>query len=186
MEQLRKDRDALIVTEIPYQINKAHMVERIAELIREKKIEGVSDLRDESNREGIRIVFELRRDAVPDVVLNQLWRHTSLQSSFAANIIALNGGRPEVLTLKDILRAFIDFREEVVTRRTKFRLNKARDSAHVQVGLAIAVANIDEVIRLDPHLARCGRGARGTDGALVAGARHVAADRAHRRSAPCA
>ncbi len=148
MEQLRKDRDALIVTEIPYQINKAHMVERIAELIREKKIEGVSDLRDESNREGIRIVFELRRDAVPDVVLNQLWRHTSLQSSFAANIIALNGGRPEVLTLKDILRAFIDFREEVVTRRTKFRLNKARDSAHVQVGLAIAVANIDEVIRL--------------------------------------
>src|SRR6476646_5941907 len=108
MEQLRKDRDALIVTEIPYQINKAHMVERIAELIREKKIEGVSDLRDESNREGIRIVFELRRDAVPDVVLNQLWRHTSLQSSFAANIIALNGGRPEVLTLKDILRAFID------------------------------------------------------------------------------
>jgi len=148
MEQLRKDRDALIVTEIPYQINKAHMVERIAELIREKKIEGVSDLRDESNREGIRIVFELRRDAVPDVVLNQLWRHTSLQSSFAANIIALNGGRPEVLTLKDILRAFIDFREEVVTRRTKFRLNKARDSAHMQVGLAIAVANIDEVIRL--------------------------------------
>src|SRR6478736_4426428 len=148
MEQLRKDRDALIVTEIPYQINKAHMVECIAELIREKKIEGVSDLRDESNREGIRIVFELRRDAVPDVVLNQLWRHTSLQSSFAANIIALNGGRPEVLTLKDILRAFIDFREEVVTRRTKFRLNKARDSAHVQVGLAIAVANIDEVIRL--------------------------------------
>ncbi len=148
MEQLRKDRDALIVTEIPYQINKAHMVERIAELFREKKIEGVSDLRDESNREGIRIVFELRRDAVPDVVLNQLWRHTSLQSSFAANIIALNGGRPEVLTLKDILRAFIDFREEVVTRRTKFRLNKARDSAHVQVGLAIAVANIDEVIRL--------------------------------------
>jgi len=148
MEQLRKDRDALIVTEIPYQINKAHMVERIAELIREKKIEGVSDLRDESNREGIRIVFELRRDAVPDVVLNQLWRHTSLQSSFAANIIALNGGRPEVLTLKDILRAFIDFREEVVTRRTKFRLNKARDSAHVQVGLAIAVANSDEVIRL--------------------------------------
>jgi DNA gyrase subunit A len=148
VEQIRKDRDALIVTEIPYQINKAHMVERIAELIREKKIEGVSDLRDESNREGIRIVFELRRDAVPDVVLNQLWRYTSLQSSFAANVIALNGGRPEVLTLKDILRAFIDFREEVVTRRTKFRLGKARDSAHVQVGLAIAVANIDEVIRL--------------------------------------
>jgi DNA gyrase subunit A len=148
VEQIRKDRDALIVTEIPYQVNKAHMVERIAELIREKKIEGVSDLRDESNREGIRIVFELRRDAVADVVLNQLWRYTALQSSFGANMIALNGGRPEVLTLKDILRAFIDFREEVVTRRTKFRLNKARDSAHVQVGLAIAVANIDEVIRL--------------------------------------
>src|SRR5438270_12634292 len=108
----------------------------------------VSGLCDESNREGIRVVFDLRRDAVADVVLNQLWRHTALQSSFGANMIAPNGGRPEVLTLKDILRAFIDFREEVVTRRTKFRLGKARDSAHVQVGLAIAVANIDEVIRL--------------------------------------
>jgi len=148
LEPIRKDREALIVTEIPYQVNKANLVERIAELVREKKIEGISDLRDESSREGLRIVIELRRDAVSDVVLNQLWRYTALQSSFGANIIALNGGRPEVLTLKDILRAFIDFREEVVTRRTKFRLNKARDSAHVQVGLAIAVANIDEVIRL--------------------------------------
>jgi DNA gyrase subunit A len=119
VEQIRKDREALIVSEIPFQVNKAHMVERIAELIREKKIEGVSDLRDESNREGIRVVFELRRDAVADVVLNQLWRYTALQSSFGANMIALNGGRPEVLTLKDILRAFIDFREEVVTRRLR-------------------------------------------------------------------
>ncbi len=148
METLRKDREAIIVTEIPYQVNKAALVERIAELVREKKIEGISDLRDESSRDGMRIVIELRREAVPEVVLNQLWRFTAMQTNFPVNMIALNGGRPELLTLHDVLRAFIDFRETVVTRRTKHRLGKARDSAHLQVGLAIAVANIDEVIRL--------------------------------------
>ncbi len=148
VEELRKDREALIVSEIPYQVNKATLIERIAELVREKRIEGIADLRDESDREGMRIVIELKRDAVADVVLNQLWRFTALQSSFGANMIALNGGRPEMLTLHDMLRAFLDFREDVVTRRTKFLLAKARDNAHIQVGLAIAVANIDEVIRL--------------------------------------
>jgi DNA gyrase subunit A len=148
VEELRKDREALIVSEIPYQVNKATLIERIAELVREKRIEGIADLRDESDREGMRIVIELRRDAVADVVLNQLWRFTAMQSSFGANMIALNGGRPEMLTLADMLRAFLDFREDVVTRRTKYLLAKARDNAHLQVGLAIAVANIDEVIRL--------------------------------------
>jgi len=148
VEEMRNNRSALIVTEIPYQVNKATLVERIAELVREKKIEGISDLRDESDRDGMRIVIELKREAVPDVVLNQLYRFTAMQSSFGVNMIALNGGKPEMLTLKDVLRAFVDFREEVVTRRTKHRLAKARDNAHLQVGLAIAVANIDEVIRL--------------------------------------
>ncbi len=148
IEEIRKDRQALIVTEIPYQVNKSVLQERIAELVKEKRVEGISDMRDESDRDGMRIVIELRRDAVPDVVINQLYRHSALQTSFGCNVIALNGNRPETLTLPDILRAFVDFREEVVTRRTKFRLNKARDSAHLQVGLAIAVANIDEVIRL--------------------------------------
>jgi DNA gyrase subunit A len=148
VESLRKEREALIVTEIPYQVNKATLIEKIAELVREKKLEGISDLRDESDRDGMRIVIELKRDAVTDVVLNQLWRFTAMQSSFGCNMIALNGGRPELLNIRDFLVAFIDFREEVVTRRTKFRLNKARDAAHLQVGLAIAVANIDEVIHL--------------------------------------
>ncbi len=148
IETLRKDREAIIFTEIPYQVNKAALIERIAELVKEKKIEGIADLRDESDRDGMRIVIELKREAVSDVVLNQLWRHTSLQSSFPVNMIALNGGRPELMTLHDVLRAFVDYRETVVTRRTKFRLTKARDNAHLQVGLAIAVANIDEVIRL--------------------------------------
>jgi DNA gyrase subunit A len=148
IETLRKDREAIIVTEIPYQVNKAALVERIAELVREKKIEGISDLRDESSRDGMRIVIELRREAVAEVVLNQLWRFTAMQTNFPVNMIALNGGKPELLTLRDVLLAFVDFRETVVTRRTKFRLGKARDSAHLQVGLAIAVANVDEVIRL--------------------------------------
>jgi len=149
IEEIRKDRDAIIVTEIPYQVNKASLIERIADLVREKKIEGISDLRDESDRQGMRIVIELKRDAVGDVVLNQLYRHTPMQSSFGANMIALNGGRrPEMMTLKDMLRAFLDFREDVIGRRTRFRLNKARDRAHVLVGLAIAVANIDAVIKL--------------------------------------
>jgi len=148
VEELRRDREALIVTEIPYQVNKASLIEKIAELVRDKRIEGVSDLRDESDRDGMRVVIELKRDAVADVVLNQLWRFTAMQSTFGANMIALNGGRPETLTLRDMLRAFLDFREDVVTRRTKHLLAKARDGAHIQVGLAIALANIDEVIRL--------------------------------------
>ncbi len=148
VEELRKEREALIVSEIPYQVNKATLIEKIAELVRDKRVEGISDLREESDRDGMRVVIDLKRDAVADVVLNQLWRFTALQSSFACNMIALNGGRPEMLTLKDFLVAFIDFREEVVTRRTKHLLAKARDGAHLQVGLAIAVANIDEVIRL--------------------------------------
>ena len=148
IETLRRDREALIVSEIPYQVNKTTLIEKIAEMVREKRIEGISELRDESDRDGMRIVIELKRDAVADVVMNQLYRFTQLQSSFGCNMIALNGGRPEMLTLRDILVAFVDFRETVVTRRTKFRLTKARDAAHIQVGLAIAVANIDEVIRL--------------------------------------
>ena len=148
VETLRREREALIVTEIPYQVNKATLIEKIAELVREKKVEGISDLRDESDRDGMRIVIELKRDAVSDVVLNQLWRFTAMQSSFGCNMIALNGGRPQLMTLRDILVAYVDFREEVVTRRTKFLLTRARDAAHLQVGLAIAVANIDEVIRL--------------------------------------
>src|SRR2546421_617045 len=147
-ETLRGDREAIVVTEIPYQVNKAAMVERIGELVREKKIEGISALRDESDRDGYRVVVEIKRDAVPDVVLNQLSRFTPLQSSFGANMVALDGGRPQVMNLKDMLRAFVAFREEVVSRRTKHLLGKARDRAHVLVGLAIAVANIDEVIRL--------------------------------------
>jgi DNA gyrase subunit A len=148
VEALRKDREALIVTEIPFQVNKATLIEKIAELVRDKRIEGISDLRDESDRDGMRIVIELKREAVADVVLNQLWRFTALQTNFGANMIALNGGKPEMMNLKDMLVAFLDFREEVVTRRTKHLLAKARDGAHIQVGLAIAVANIDEVIRL--------------------------------------
>ena len=158
-EILRKEREALVITEIPYQVNKATMVERIAELVREKKIEGISDIRDESSRDGMRVVIELKRDAMADVVLNQLYRFSTLQSTFGANIVALIGGRPEQLNLKDMIRAFTDFREEVIGRRTKFLLRKARDRAHVLVGLAIAVANIDEVIALirkapDPATAR--------------------------------
>ena len=147
-ETLRGEREAIVVSEIPYQVNKASMVERIGELVRDKKIEGISALRDESDRDGYRVVVELRRDAVPDVVLNQLYRFTALQSSFSANMVALEGGRPQVMNLKDLLTSFVSFREEVIYRRTKHLLNKARDRAHILVGLAIAVANIDEVIRL--------------------------------------
>jgi DNA gyrase subunit A len=158
-ETLRGEREAIIITEIPYQVNKASMVEKIGELWREKKIEGISALRDESDREGYRVVVELKRDAMPDVVLNQLYRFTPLQSTFGANMVALDGGRPLVMNLKDLLLSFTSFREEVVSRRTKFLLTKARDRAHVLVGLAIAVANIDEIIRViraapDPNSAR--------------------------------
>ncbi len=148
IEEVRKDRYGIIVTEVPYQVNKAHMIERIAALVREKKIEGIADIRDESNRQGIRVVIELRRDAAADIVLNQLYRHSQLQTSFGANMLALNGGRPQQMTLRDVLASFIDFREDVVTKRTKFDLTKARDRAHVLVGLAIAVANIDDVVAL--------------------------------------
>ncbi len=148
METLRREREAIIITEIPYQVNKANMVERIGELVREKKIDGIAEMRDESDRDGYRVVIELRRDAEPDVVLNQLYRFTTLQSSFPANVVALDGGRPQVMSLKDLLASFVAFREEVVSRRTKFLLNKARDRAHILVGLAIAVANIDEVIQM--------------------------------------
>ena len=158
-ETVRKEREALVITEIPYQVNKAAMVEKIAEQVREKKIEGIADIRDESDRQGMRVVIELKRDAMADVVLNQLYRFSPLQSTFGANMVALIGGKPEQLTLKDMIRAFTEFREEVIGRRIKFLLRKARDRAHVLVGLAIAVANIDEVIAVirkapDPATAR--------------------------------
>ncbi|MEQ8375025.1 MAG: DNA gyrase subunit A [Roseibium aggregatum] len=159
VEEVRKDRTALIVTEIPYQVNKSTMIEKIAELVRDKRIEGISDIRDESDRSGMRVVIELKRDAVPDVILNQLYRFSQLQTSFGANIVALNGGKPEQMNLSDMLRAFVSFREEVIQRRTRYLLKKARDRAHILVGLGIAVANIDEVIKLirsapDPATAR--------------------------------
>tara|TARA_X000000950_G_scaffold25245_1_gene27139 strand:+ start:122215 stop:124959 length:2745 start_codon:yes stop_codon:yes gene_type:complete len=158
-ETMRNGREAIIVTEIPYQVNKASLVEKIAELVREKRVEGISELRDESDRNGIRVVIETKKDASAEVVLNQLFRYSQLQTSFGVNMLALNAGTPEQMSLKDILKAFIKFREDVVARRTKFELNKARDRAHVLVGLAMAVANIDEVIRIirsspDPATAR--------------------------------
>ena len=148
VEEIRKGREALIVSAIPYQVDKKKLIEKIAEMVHEKRIEGIADLWDETNREGMRIVIELKRDAVADVVLNQLYRFSDLQTTFGANMLAINGGRPEQLNLKDFITAFTAFREDVVTRRTKFLLGKARDRAHVLVGLAIAVANIDEVIRV--------------------------------------
>jgi DNA gyrase subunit A len=148
VEQIRKDREAIIVTEIPYQVNKSALLERMAELVRAKEIEGISDLRDESDRDGMRIVIELKRDATGEVVLNQLYRFTNMQSSFGINMLALDKGRPRQLGLKEALFCFIEFREEVILRRARFELNKARDRAHLLVGLATAVANIDEVIRI--------------------------------------
>ncbi|MDR3436100.1 DNA gyrase subunit A [Telmatospirillum sp.] len=158
-EEIRKDRTAIVVTEMPYQVNKARMIEQMAELVRDKRVEGISDLRDESDRDGVRVVIEIKRDAVPEVVLNQLYRYTPLQSTFGVNMLALNGGRPQMMPLKDIIVAFVAFRDEVITRRTIFELGKARDRAHVLVGLAIAVANLDPVIQLiraaaDPNIAR--------------------------------
>ncbi len=148
IEQIRKDREAIIVTEIPYQVNKSTLLERIAELVRAKEIEGIADLRDESDREGMRIVIELKRDATGEVVLNQLYRMTSLQSGFGVNMLALDKGRPRQMGLRELLGLFIEFREEVILRRARFDLNKARDRAHLLIGLGIAVANIDEVIRI--------------------------------------
>ncbi|MEX2201509.1 MAG: DNA gyrase subunit A, partial [Dongiaceae bacterium] len=159
IEALPKDREAIIVTEIPYQVNKARMIERIAETVRDKVIEGISDIRDESDREGVRVVVELKRDAMTEVVLNQLYRHTPLQTSFGINMLALTGGRPLLMNVKEVIEAFVVFREEVITRRTVHDLIKTRERAHVLVGLAIAVANIDAVIALirnapDPNTAR--------------------------------
>ncbi len=148
IEELRKDKEAIIVHEIPYQVNKAMLVARIAELVKEKKIEGISDIRDESDRHGVRVVVEIKRDFQADVVLNQLYKYTALQTSFGMNMLAINGGRPMMMNLKEIIGAFIEFREEVVRRRTIFLLNKARDRAHTLVGLAIAVENLDPVIEL--------------------------------------
>jgi DNA gyrase subunit A len=159
IEEAKGGREAIIVSEVPYQVNKAAMVEKIAELVRDKKIEGISDIRDESDRQGIRVVIEIKRDASADIVLNQLFRYTPMQTSFGVNMLALNGGRPELMNLRGMLQAFIRFREEVIARRTRFELNKARNRAHVLVGLALAVANIDEIIRIiryspDPNAAR--------------------------------
>ena len=148
VEPFGKDREAIIVTEIPYQVNKSRMIEIMAECVRDKKIEGISDLRDESDRHGVRVVIEIKRSAMTEVVLNQLFKFTPLQTSFGANMLALNAGKPEQMNLKQILLAFIDFREEVITRRTAFELNKARDRAHIMAGLAVAVENLDPVIKL--------------------------------------
>ena len=148
IEEKRGDRRSIVLTSIPYQVGKTGLVEKIAEAAKDKRIEGVSDIRDESNRQGVRIVIDLKRDATPDVVLNQLWRHTPAQSSFPANMLAIRGGRPEILGLRDIIETFVRFREEVITRRTKFELAKARDRAHILLGLVVAVTNLDEVVRI--------------------------------------
>ncbi|MCB2122632.1 MAG: DNA gyrase subunit A, partial [Rhodobacteraceae bacterium] len=146
VEEIRKDRYAIVLDEIPYQVNKASMIEKIAEMVRDKKIEGIAHVQDESDRVGVRVVVELKRDATPEVVLNQLFRFTPMQTSFGCNMLALNGGRPETLTLRDFLAHFITFREEVVARRTAFELRKARERSHILCGLAVAVSNVDEVV----------------------------------------
>ncbi len=148
LEEFKKDRTAIVFTEIPYQVNKANLIKKIAEHVREKRIEGISDMRDESDREGMRIVIELKRDAVPDIVLNQLFRFSQLQTNFASNMLALNAGRPQQMNLRQMLEAFLGFREEIIARRTKFDLSKARARAHILVGLATAVSNIDEIIKI--------------------------------------
>ena len=148
VEEGRGERRSIVLTEIPYQLGKNGLVEKIAEAVKDKRVEGVSDIRDESSREGVRVVMDLKRDAVADVVLNQLYRYTPAQSSFAINMLAIRGGRPELLNLKDVIEAFVKFREEVITRRSKFELNKARERAHLLLGLVVAVANLDEVVRI--------------------------------------
>ena len=148
IEQGRGDRESIVLTSIPYQVGKSGLVEKIAEAAKDKRIEGISDIRDESSRLGMRVVIELKRDATAEVVLNQLWRNTPAQSNFPANMLAIRGGRPETLMLRDFVAAFISFREEVITRRTKFELNKARDRAHILLGLVVAVTNLDEVVRI--------------------------------------
>ncbi len=173
IEEIRKDREAIVFTEIPYQVNKSKLVERIAECVRDKLVEGIAELRDESDRDGVRVVAELKRDALSDIVLNQLYRHTALQTSFGVNMLALNGGRPEQMTLRDVIAAFVAFREEVITRRTSHLLGKARERAHILLGLLIAVANLDAVIALiraapDPATARAGLVGRSWPAADVA------------------
>jgi DNA gyrase subunit A len=148
VEEGRGDRRSIVLIQIPYQVGKAGLVEKIAEAAKDRRIEGVADIRDESSRKGVRIVIDLKRDATPDVVLNQLWRHTPAQTSFPANMLAIRGGRPETLTLRDIIESFVRFREEVITRRTKFELLKARERAHLLLGLVVAVTNLDEVVKL--------------------------------------
>src|SRR6187399_1245203 len=148
IEEGRGDRQSIVFTSIPYQVGKAGLVEKIAEAAKDKRIEGVSDIRDESNRDGVRVVIDLKRDATADVVLNQLWRHTPAQASFPANMLAIRGGRPETLALRDIIQAFVQFREQVITRRTKFELNKARDRAHILLGLVVAVSHLNEVVAM--------------------------------------
>jgi DNA gyrase subunit A len=148
VEEGRGERRSIVLTSIPYQVGKGILVEKIAEAAKDKRVEGVADIRDESNRHGVRVVIDLKRDATPDVVLNQLWRHTPAQSSFPANMLAIRGGRPETLNLRDIIESFVRFREEVITRRSKFELAKARDRAHILLGLVIAVTNLDEVVRI--------------------------------------
>lgn len=148
IEEGRGDRRSIVLTSIPYQVGKSALVEKIAEAAKDKRIEGISDIRDESSRKGVRVVIDLKRDATPDVVLNQLWRHTPAQSGFSANMLAIRGGRPEILNLREFIEAFINFREEVITRRTKFELNKARERAHILLGLVVAVTNMDEVVRI--------------------------------------
>jgi len=148
IEEIRKDRFAIVATELPFQVNKANLQKKIVSLVGDKKIEGVAAVRDESDRVGMRLVIELKRDAVPEVVLNQLFRYTPMQQNFSSNMLALNGGKPEQMNVRDMLEAFLSFREDVIARRTKFDLAKARDRAHILVGLATAVANIDEIIRI--------------------------------------
>jgi DNA gyrase subunit A len=148
IESHGKDRERIVLTSIPFQVGKSGLVEKIADAAKDKRIEGVSDIRDESSREGVRVVIDLKRDATAEVVLNQVWRHTPAQSSFPANMLAIRSGRPETLTLRDIIQSFIGFREEVITRRTKFELNKARDRAHILLGLVVAVSNLDEVVAM--------------------------------------
>ena len=165
IEEGKNDRRSIVLVSIPFQLGKNNLVEKLAEAAKDKRIEGVSDIRDESSRKGVRVVIDLKKDATPEVVLNQIWRHTPAQSNFPANMLAIRGGRPEVLTLRDFIEAFIRFREEVITRRTKFELNKARDRAHILLGLVVAVTNMDEVVKIirassSPPVARAALSAR--------------------------
>ena len=148
IESIKKDREAIIIHEIPYQVNKAKLIEKIAETVKNNIIEGISDLRDESDRKGVRVVIELKKDVDTNIILNLLYKHTLLQTTFNSNMLALNKGKPEQMNLKEILQSFIDFREEIITKRTVFELNKARDKAHILLGLVVANQNIDEIIEL--------------------------------------